>query len=379
MRREHPVPAPVLQAIREVFLEAAGEILDAPLLQPLGLLLELAGEDLRARLFVVQRDGGEEACLRPDFTVAAIRAHIEGGAPAARYFYEGTAYRAAPAGASRAEAFLQIGLEAFEAGDPVTADAEMAAIAWRAGIAGGRDDLSLLFGDVGLFAAFLGAIGVADPLAARLRRAFSSPRRLRNELASLAERQAGAAGSQGRLAALLTGLAEDEAVGVLEEVWALAGVTPVGGRRPAEIVHRLVERAALAEAPGLGQGQMDLIARFLAISEAPDLALAAVADLAGAKGGACDAALDSWRGRLALLAKAGVPAERMRFSAAFGRSFGYYDGMLFEVRSRALGDDQPVAAGGRYDALPSRLGAKRATGAVGCMVRPGRAWSGGAR
>ena len=66
----------------------------------------------------------------------------------------------------------------------------------------------------------------------------------------------------------------------------------------------------------------------------------------------------------------------MRFSAAFGRAFGYYDGVLFEVRSEALGDDQPVAAGGRYDGLAARLGHALATGAVGCMVRPGRAWAG---
>jgi len=54
----------------------------------------------------------------------------------------------------------------------------------------------------------------------------------------------------------------------------------------------------------------------------------------------------------------------------------YYDGVLFEVRSAALGPDQPVAAGGRYDALPQRLGARVKTGAVGCMVRPGRAYAG---
>ena len=73
---------------------------------------------------------------------------------------------------------------------------------------------------------------------------------------------------------------------------------------------------------------------------------------------------------------AGVPLARTRFSAAFGRAFGYYDGVMFEVRSAALGEDQPVAAGGRYDSLPGRLGAELPTGAVGCMVRPGRAWVG---
>ena len=43
----------------------------------------------------------------------------------------------------------------------------------------------------------------------------------------------------------------------------------------------------------------------------------------------------------------------------------------------ALGDEAPVAAGGRYDGLPGRLGVTTTTGAVGCMVRPARAYAGG--
>ena len=69
----------------------------------------------------------------------------------------------------------------------------------------------------------------------------------------------------------------------------------------------------------------------------------------------------------------------MRLSPAFGRSFGYYDGFLFEVRSAALDAERPLAAGGRYDGLLARLGARRATPAVGCMVRPWRAFAGGER
>ena len=56
---------------------------------------------------------------------------------------------------------------------------------------------------------------------------------------------------------------------------------------------------------------------------------------------------------------------------------GYYDGLTFEVRSEALGPDRPVAVGGRYDGLLARLGGKGDTRAVGCMVRPWRAYAGG--
>jgi len=66
----------------------------------------------------------------------------------------------------------------------------------------------------------------------------------------------------------------------------------------------------------------------------------------------------------------------MTLSTGFGRAFGYYDGFLFEVHSTALGDWASVAGGGRYDSLPARLGGKANSGAVGCMVRPMRAWAG---
>ena len=373
MRLEAPVPADVLAAIQAPFREVAAETLDAPIIQPLGLLLDLAGETLRERLFVVQGDG-PEACLRPDFTIPALSAHIASGRPSGRYFYTGHAFRVAPPDANRAEEFLQLGVEAFEAGDAAAADAEMAALAWRSSAAGGRTDLTLLMGDVGLFGAFIDALELPPPLALRLKRVFSTPRRLRLELEGAMSGTAREDAAGGRLAALLSGLSEKDATGVLEDIWAMAGIEPVGGRSPAEIVHRLAERAALASAPHLTPEQADLVRRFLAIAGEPAHSLAAVERLVGGGTPVLDTAARMWDRRLEALARGGVPGDRIRFSAAFGRAFGYYDGMLFEIRSPALGDDQPIAAGGRYDSLPAKLGAMLPTGAVGCMVRPGRAW-----
>lgn len=373
MRLERSIPADALDAIRAPLLAAGAVLTDAPVLQPLGLLLDLAGEAMRARLFVVSGDGGEEACLRPDFTVAIARAHLEAGAASGRYLYDGKAFRVAPRGSDRAEEFLQIGVEAFEAGDPVAADAEIAALAWASSAAGGRADLSLVLGDVGLFGAFVDTLGLAAPLAARLKRAFTRPRQLKIELDGGIE----ASAEQSRIAALLAGLPEGEASAVLQELWSLAGIEPVGGRRPAEIAHRLVERAEAAKAGRLSVEQADKVRAFLAVSDRPGAALDAISALAGPQRAALDAALDGWRSRLAGMAARGVPEDRMVLTASFGRAFGYYDGYLFEVRSAALGDERPVAAGGRYDGLPARLGAPKTTGAVGCMVRPARAYAGG--
>lgn len=375
MRVEPPVPAKALAAIREALAAAGAEPVDAPILQPLNLLLDLAGEAMRARLFVVQAEGGAEACLRPDFTAAVARRHLEGGAAAGRYVYEGPAFRSEPEG-ERPEEFLQLGVELFApaGGATAEADAEIARLAWRAALAGGRKDLTLWLGDVALFAAFIESLKLPDALAARLKRVAGRPRLLWAELGRAGEAAAPAANGGGQLAAMLSGLSEPQAAAMLEEVWALAGVEPVGGRGPGEIAARLVRRAEAAGAPALTKPQAQAIEAFMAISADPAAGLKEVRALAG-KGAAIDAALADWDARLDKLAD--VPSGRLRFSPALGHAFDYYDGLTFEVRSDALGADRPVASGGRYDSLLARLGGASGTRAVGCVVRPWRAFSGG--
>ena len=373
---EAQVPEAALAAMRAPFLEQGATPIETPVLQPLALVLDLAGEAMRPRLFVVQADGIDEACLRPDFTIPVARAHIESGSKSGRYLYEGKAFRVAPAGSGRAEEFLQIGVESFGQGDAAAADAAMAGVAWRAAAAGGRKDLTLEMGDIGLFKVFLEALGLPPPLVLRLDRAFRRPRSLAAEL-ERAQAAAPAPAQSSRLADLLGGLPEAEAAQALEELWALAGVQPVGGRAPSEIVHRLAEQAEAAKAPALGGADAGKIRDFLAVSDRPAAALAAIGRLA--RGPGLEQALDAWSGRLAAMIEAGAPEDRMRLSPAFGRAFGYYDGFLFEVRSAALDAERPVSAGGRYDGLMTRLGASARTGAVGCMVRPWRAWAEGER
>ncbi|CAN5325057.1 ATP phosphoribosyltransferase regulatory subunit [soil metagenome] len=373
MRTETRVPTKVLAAIRAPFQDQGAQLVDPPVVQPLNLFLDLAGEAMRARLFIVQAEGREEACRRPDLTIPVARAHIASGAAGGRYAYEGKAFRAAPRDGAipHAEEFLQLGLEIYAPVD-LAAEAAVAGVAWRACAAGGRGDLTLRLGDAALFSAFLGGVGVSGLTAARLRRALGRPAALETELARAGEDRS--SGERGRIAGLLAGLPEDEAAGLLDELWTLAGIQPVGGRPASEIVRRLVQRGDAVQAPRLSPAQADLVRRYVAIAGAPAAALADIAALAKAAGADLSAELTQWTDRLAAIAEAGAPVGQTRFAAGFGRAFGYYDGFLFDIVSEALGDGRPVAGGGRYDSLLTRLGAAASPGAVGCMVRPARAW-----
>jgi ATP phosphoribosyltransferase regulatory subunit len=361
-----PPPA-VLERMRAPLL-AGAERIDPPVLQPLGAYLELLGEGMRGRLFTVDGEGAEDACLRPDLTVAVAREHLARGAATGRYFYEGVAFRAAPAGSSRPQEFLQLGAERLGGRNAERDDAETVAAAFRAAEAGGRTDLLLVMGELSLFDDFCAGLGVGATARTRLKRRLGSAEAFRAEL-----ERTPAPSSDGRLSALLGGLPADEATQVLEELWTLAGVTAVGGRSAGEIASRLAERG---RAGGVSNAQASLIARWVEIGGEPLAAIAEAMVLARRAGVDLHGRLEGCARRVAALATAGVELGRMRLDFGFGRPFGYYDGFLFEIRSAALPEDAPVAAGGRYDGLLGRLQPGAEAPAVGCMVRPGRAWVG---
>jgi ATP phosphoribosyltransferase regulatory subunit len=373
MNIEPPVPAGVLAAIRAPFAGIDGSRVDPAVIQPLNVLLDLAGEAMRARLFVVQDEGGREACLRPDFTVAIVRDHVRAGGGEGLYLYEGKAFRVAAPGAPEGhpEEFVQIGLEAFTEADAPYDMAEIPLLAWWSARAGGRDDLSLRIGDVGLFRAFLADIGLEPALAARLQRLLTQSGELDAELAraqSPVERPAHP------LAASLAELPQDKAVAKLEAYWAQNDLPRVGGRDAGEIVERLRRRAEAASRAPLRADQADLIRRYLDIAAPLEEAVARVRGLAN--GPALTAKLADWEALPASLAAGGVPLDRVSFSAKVASPFSYYDDFLFDITSDALGPQRPVAGGGRYDALLTQVGGADLR-AVGCMVRPARAWIGG--
>jgi ATP phosphoribosyltransferase regulatory subunit len=74
-------------------------------------------------------------------------------------------------------------------------------------------------------------------------------------------------------------------------------------------------------------------------------------------------ALDLFETRTGFLAARGVDVRAIEFSTAFGRGFDYYTGFVFELHdARAKG---ALVAGGRYDGLLTRLGAREPIPAVG--------------
>lgn len=327
-------------------------------LQPADVLLDLYGEDIRARAFVT-RDEGAEMMLRPDFTVPIVRLHMDGGAEPARYAYCGPVWRRQEFGSERPREYLQAGLEIFAATDPAAADAEVMALVVEAL---GDAPVDLVTGDLGLVLAAIDALDTSDARKAALRRHVWRPARFRALLHRYGDGQAAATAARAELLAA-------EAAGRIPALVAGAGAA-VGLREPGDVAGRVARLAAEAATPPLDPAVVAGIEAVLTVEGGATEALDRLAVLARRLPG-LEPAVARYATRLDALAANGIAPSRLRFEAGFGRtSLEYYDGFVFGALPRARRDLPPIASGGRYDTLTRILGRGRGIPAVGGMIRP---------
>ncbi|PYE36227.1 ATP phosphoribosyltransferase regulatory subunit [Rhizobium sp. PP-F2F-G38] len=360
-RYDLPDFAPDLLA---AFATRRAERVHTPVIQPADPFLDMAGEDLRRRIFLTASETGTSLCLRPEFTIPVCLRHIETatGTPK-RYAYLGEVFRQRRGGA---EEFYQAGIEDLGERDVASADARAIVDAMdllRVVLPGQTQaqTLSLTLGDQAVFEAVVAALGLPVGWQKRLIHAFGDVGHLEALLDRLARPQP-VTGLDPEIEALLSADRQDDLIARLERRMEETGYSTNASRAPAEIARRLKEKRELAETRLDGSALL-LLREFLTLrlplAEA-SAALAGFADAADLKLGPAIAAFDA---RLAALANAGADLSAMTYRAAFGRPLDYYTGMVFEIV--ASGGAEVLAGGGRFDRLMTLLGAQSHIPAVG--------------
>ncbi|MDS9467556.1 ATP phosphoribosyltransferase regulatory subunit [Paracoccus sp. MBLB3053] len=336
------------QQILAAFRAAGAEEVAPDLLLPAETLLDLYGEDIRARAYVTQDPIRGEVMLRPDFTVPVVQMHMENGAEPARYCYLGEIFRKQDHGELQPEhprdnEYLQAGFELF-ARDP-DADAEVFAL-FHDILAPLRLQASM--GDMDLLMDAVRALPLSGARRAALLHHIWRPKRFARLLARFSAPAEGRNFAQAPTA--WTGLrSPDEMQSRIDRLQADAGEQPLA----AQWVERL-ERLFAVQAPA-PQALAQL--RQLA-AEIPDI----------------HEAVDRLERNLADLSRRGIDVDAIHFDASHGRhTMEYYDGMTFSFAAAGRADWPPVASGGRYDALAAVLGQAqgRSIPAVGGIIRPG--------
>lgn len=357
-----------LDALKALLASGGNRFAEPAVLQPAALFLELAGEDLRRRMFLTAGAGGDELCLRPDFTIPVCNMHLRGGSAdrPAGYAYLGPIFRQRADGPLES---LQAGLERLGDADLEVADADVLARALEAVRLLGIARPQVRLGDEGLFTALIEALPLPQAWRRRLSAAFGDTARVLAALDRLEGRTGEAPAVP--IAGALADADPETARALVENMLAVAGLTPVGGRSPGEIADRLVEQAALAAGARLAPEAARILRGYLAIAAPLDRAADAVAAFAAGAGLDLSAALERFSRRTALIAERGVETGTIAFAGEFGRRLDYYTGFMFEIHDRsrpaASGNGQ-IVGGGRYDRLLQLMGAGESVPAVGFSI-----------
>lgn len=339
------------QRLRDRFTALGGQVVEADVLLSAETLLDLYGEDIRARAYLTTDPLQGEMVLRPDFTVPVVQMHMESHADPARYTYAGRVFRKQEADARRANEYVQVGYEVFDGAAPAAADAEVfAAVADAlAGL-----PVRAATGDIGILMAAVRGLRTSEDRKAALMRHLWRPQRFK----ALLKRFGGISPVPASRAKLLAAA----------DPFADAG-PEIGLRRRSEVAARIAAlRADAALAPISGE-ELALIDALLQINETAPFALSALRDIA-VDMPAITQAVDRFAARLDALGQRGFDVDRLPFEGSYGRtSLEYYDGFVFGFYATDA-NLPPVATGGRYDALTLQLGQGRAAPAVGAVIRP---------
>jgi len=321
--------------------------IEADILQPAETLLDLYGEDIRARAYTTGDPLRGEQMLRPDFTVPVVQMHMAASAMPARYTYAGPVFRRQESDAARASEYLQVGYEVFDT-NRAQADAEVlsAVLAALDGV-----QVTVQMGDLGLLTAAVDALPLTAHPRSMLMRHIWRPK---------------------RFDALLKRYSEggESVKNKVNSSSHASSAEVIGKRRPEEVSARLERLEAGQSEPRLPSETLDMLDALQDIKGSLQDALTQLQKLAQNMA-ALEPGVRAFEVRIAAFEAAGINLSQVEFDANHGRqSMEYYDGMVFSVVRENQPGSAPLALGGRYDALTRALGKGRDFPAVGSVIRP---------
>lgn len=350
----------MMLAMEDSLIESGTQLVDCAIVQPAEPFLNMAGEDLRRRIFLTQSNNGQNHCLRPEFTIPVCSEHIQnnGSAPQ-RYGYLGPVFRQRQVGKTE---FYQAGIE--DLGDQNIAQADAMAISDAMRLtrqySKGTSTTTIL-GDQSIFATVLQALGLPQGWQQRLLYAFGNADALEMMLKSL-RNTSDASNLDAKLSAIVESEDHDALSRHLADIMKETGYSTHASRSPQDIATRLIEQQQLAKVR-LSDEQSAVLNKFLSIKLPLDKALSALESFADEAKLDLQDALGLFATRISELKSLDLDLSKIQYVAAFGRPLDYYTGLVFEISNNA--NEDVLAAGGRYDRLMSLLGASNVTPAVG--------------
>lgn len=348
------------------------EFVDPDTIMAASIPLELSGEAVRSRLCVFKDKDGDEYALRPDLTLPIALEEVEdrrrGKTGEDTLYYSARAWRL-PAESPQPMEFTQVGFETFgaksSAEQDVIAFTKVCEAAYNAGV----HEVEVEFGDLGVFPAFVDALGLKKSQSEKIKRAFRQARDVDGALKAVPS------DLHVKLKSKFKGLPQKEAESFVREVVEGLKTDVIGKRTFDDIAQRLIEKSDELGIVRTTGSVHAILSRVLRVDVPSERAAEALGQIAKSSGlSKLDSQIENIAQRFDAIAKADLPViYSTRFQTPFGRRFNYYDGFVFEMFDLAARSTAPLGAGGRYDGLLANLshGSVNET-AIGGVLRPDR-------
>jgi histidyl-tRNA synthetase len=135
----------------------------------------------------------------------------------------------------------------------------------------------------------------------------------------------------------------------------------MGERSREDIARRLLQKRQEALKRPEIEAALDFLEQWVNVAASPANAFATIERIVS-NDEMAQPMLDTWRTVIDLLAIYEIPPARITIQPALARSWEYYSGIVFELRT---GADLHLGGGGRYDELPRLIGGRHDVPAVG--------------
>ncbi|MGI9440316.1 MAG: ATP phosphoribosyltransferase regulatory subunit [Parvibaculales bacterium] len=327
-------------AMSELLNEGFTQLPSFPILQPAAPFINRIGTEMQQRLYILTDPSGERLCLRPDLTIPSALYYLETDQTGeARYFYQGTTFRYQPHSSGTPEESMQIGLEIMGGTDEKADDAKILRhilnFIKNLGIDIKLCEMTMV--DCRHFINRVDQYGFSEVVAADLKQRLNANISV-NDLEEILKRFADNAPSNN-----ITALPPE--------------ATDIVGRTGAEIGNRFEAKKRNAK---IAQGDKKKLEKFRQElnKDSENMPQKFIHGRASPyEKNMRDTAINM-----------GMPKENIFRRLTHMQKMGYYTSIYFEITTPNLGNDQPMARGGRYDDLLQSLGAKNPIPAVGGAI-----------
>ena len=358
-------------SIREFFINKGYTFYNPAMTIPADIVMNFMGEDVRNRLLFTSSPGGDELCLRPDFTLPLAISYINNEVQANKFVYDGYAFRFPSINEKTryCPEFRQIGIENF--GDKSKIDVEGDVISQVCEILSSfyDDHLEIKISDIFMFYQLLNHLKIDTYLFNRVRRLYwrgMSATKIKDSIKKIMNTRFDA---KPRLDLI------DEyknnnlsSIALIQKLTGSDDLSIFSGRRPDDIVKNYIDKSELINGTMINDTAIEQITEFLSIKGDISRVVKLLDNFQKKYHIDFAEGIENLENRVKILKKNQIAKDIIEFNATLSRKVEYYTGLIFEIRTKNENKNEPIAIGGRYDKIFEELGSTDPIPAVGCSI-----------